>query len=185
MKNLLKLGGLILALVLTTNLAQAQQKIGYMNSTAVLSLMPEMKAAETTLEASKEQYQKKGAEMIQTLQADYQKVQQLVAEGGLSPKQQETEGKRLQGEEQKIAQYEQKMVADLQKKEAELLQPILTKLQDAINAVAKEGGYTYVLNDVPGAGSIILFKEPGNNLTEAVIKKMNLTVPAAPTGGGK
>ena len=184
MKNVLKLGGLILALLLTTNLVQAQHKIGYMNSTAVLALMPEMKAAETTLETSRDQYQKKGQEMLQALQADFAEVQKKVAAGELAPKAQETEGKRLQAKEQEIAAYEQKMVGDLQKKEAELLQPILTKLQDAINAVAKEGGYTYVLNDVPGAGSIILFKEPGNDLTEAVIKKMNLKVPAA-AGGGK
>lgn len=182
MKNVLKLGGLILAFALTTNFAYAQQKIGYMNSTAVLSLMPEMKAAESTLETSKEQYQKKGQEMIQSLQAEYQTVQQAMAAGTLSPKQQEEEGKRLQTKEQEIGQYEQTMVLELQKKEAELLQPILTKLQNAIDAVAKDGGYTYVLNDVPGAGSIILFKQAGDNLTEAVIKKMNLTMP---TGGGK
>jgi len=182
MKNVLKLGGLILALVLTTNFAQAQQKIGYMNSTAVLSLMPEMKAAETTLEVSKQKYQERGKLMIDSLQQDYQIIQQKMAKGELSPKQQEDEGKRLQAREQKIGQYEQTMVLELQKKEAELLQPILTKLQDAINAVAEEGGYSYVLNDVPGAGSIILYKQPGDNLTEAVIKKMNLTMP---TGGGK
>lgn len=178
MKNVLKLGGLILALVLTTNLAQAQQKIGYMNSSAVLALMPDMKSAETSLATVKQKYQEKGQKMIETLQADYAAVQGKAAKGELSPKQQEDEGKRLQAQEQEIGKYEQTMVLELQKKEAELLQPILTKLQDAINAVAAEGGYTYVLNDVPGAGSIILFKEPGNDLTEAVIKKMNLTMPA-------
>ena len=179
MKNVLKFGSLILAFVLSANFVQAQHKVGYLNSTAILALMPEMKAAEVELSASKAQYEKKGQEMIKALQDSFQVVQKQMTDGVLSPKQQKIAGENLQKKEKSIAEYEQKMILDLQQKEAQLLEPILSKLQTAINEVATAGQYNYVLNDIPGAGSIILFKQPENNLTEAVIKKLNLTIPKA------
>lgn len=180
MKNLFKLGGFLIAFVLLANTVQAQQKFAYMNSSSILALMPEMKAAESQMEATRKQYQDKGQKMLQELQTEFAAVQKEVGEGTLSPKQQEEKGKALQLKEQEIGKYEQTMVLELQKKEAELLEPILSKVKKAIDEVAVEGGYNFIFNDMPGAGGIILYKDESADVTGAVMKKLGLS---APTGG--
>lgn len=181
MKNLFKLGGFLIAFVLLANTTFAQQKFGYMNSASILTLMPEMKAAESQMEGARKQYQDKGQKMLQDLQTEFATVQQEVQQGVLSPKQQEEKGKALQVKEQEIQKYEQTMMLELQKREAELLEPILSKVKTAIDEVAAEGGYNFIFNDVPGAGGIILFKDESADVTQAVMKKLGLSAPA--TGG--
>lgn len=179
MKNLFKLGGFLIAFVLLANTTFAQQKFGYMNSAAVLTLMPEMKAAESQMEGTRKQYQDKGQKMLQEFQTEVTTFQQSIQQGVLSPKQQEEQGKVLQGKEQEIQKYEQTMILELQKREAELLEPILSKVKTAIDEVAAAGGYNFIFNDVPGAGGIILFKDESSDVTEAVMKKLGLSAPAA------
>ncbi len=44
-------------------------------------------------------------------------------------------------------------------------------------AVAKEGGYTYVLNQAVGAGiPSILYGKESDNLTEAIAKRLGIAV---------
>ncbi|SDC88580.1 OmpH family outer membrane protein [Niabella drilacis] len=69
-----------------------------------------------------------------------------------------------------------------QAKQAELFGPLVKKAQDALNAVAKEKGYTYVLQ--PGA---FLVMPPADDLTMAIAEKLGIKPAgapgAAPAGG--
>ena len=49
--------------------------------------------------------------------------------------------------EQKVQQAYNDAQNELQKKNAELLQPISASVQDAIEKVGKEGGYTFIFED--------------------------------------
>ena len=183
MKNLFKLGGFLIAFMLFSTTTQAQ-KYGYMNFDAIVSLMPEMKSVQTTLETTQKQYQDRGQKMIEELQAEFQAAQTKMAQGILSPKQQEEEQKRLEAKQGEIAKYEQEMMAALQKKEFEALAPVREKMKTAIDAVAAEGGYTFIFN-YPTAANTILFADSAADVTDAVAKKLGVTLPAAPVGGGK
>ena len=59
----------------------------------------------------------------------------------------------------------------LQAKEQELLEPILAKAREAIEQVAKEGGYTYIFDRSLGT---ILFAKESENIIDKVKKKLNL-----------
>lgn len=135
---------LIAGLVLT--LAASAQKIGYINSAAILAEMPEVKQADSNLEALQKQLQKKGQDMLEKLQKDYAAVQAKVQNGELSPKQQEEEGARLEAARQDIAKFEQESVDNLEKKRNDELKPIYDKINQAIKDVATENGFTYIFD---------------------------------------
>lgn len=168
MKQVLKIAALLLVLVGSATALQAQ-KFGYVNSTALLSELPEVKQAEANLEALQKQLQKKGQSMVEQLQKDYGEIQRKIEGGELSPKQQEEEGKKLETRQQEIAQFEQEMMGQIQAKRQELLEPIYTRVNEAIAAVAKEGGYTFIFDQ-----GVLLYFEEDQDVSDEVKAKLNL-----------
>jgi len=83
---------------------------------------------------------------------------------------------RLQGYEQEAQEKAQKYAQDK-------IAPIKIKALDAVKAVAKEKGYTYVIDD---AASVLLVMPPGDDLLPLVKAKLGIKdPPAAPAGGTK
>ena len=109
--------------------------------------------------------------MLEKLQADYTALQQQqLAEGKLSPVQQEEEAKKLQERQARDCQkFEQDMVNQLQEKRAELLQPILDRVNDAIKQVAEEKGFQFIFDYSSG---ILLYAEDSQNVNDLVKAKL-------------
>lgn len=168
MKNVIKIGGLFLALLLMVGTVQAQ-KFGYVNSSAILAELPAVKQADANLEALQKQLQKKGQMMLDELQKKYAEAQQKVASGDMSPKQQEEEGAKLQAEQTKIAQFEQDMVNQISAKREELLKPILDQVNDAIKEVAKENGYQFIFD-----AQVLLYAEEAADVSTQVKAKLGI-----------
>jgi len=168
MKGILNVAALLIAMTAFTGLAQAQ-KFGYVNSQAILAEMPEVKQAEANLEALQKQLQKKGQSEIEKFQQDYMAVQQKAERGELSPKQQEEEAERLKKKEMELGQLEQDMVQQMQEKRAELLEPIYEKVNDAIETVAKENGYTMIFDQ-----GVLLYKEDSQDVSSMVKAKLGI-----------
>ena len=59
--------------------------------------------------------------------------------------------KELVDLESRIGAFQANAENDFDAKRAELLQPLLEKIQNAINSVGKEKGYTYILDLATGA----------------------------------
>ena len=70
--------------------------------------------------------------------------------------------------------------ATLQKKQNELMAPIIEKANNAVNAVAKEGGYIAIFNTegdmATSAGLAYFDPEQLTNITEAVAKKLGVEI---------
>lgn len=130
--------------LMLTMTAQAQ-KFGFVNSGSILEGMPQVKEAESNLEALGKQLQAKGEKMMQDFQLKYQELERKVQAGEITPKAQETETAMLEEERNKILAYDQDMQKQLGDKRESLLAPILDQVKTAIDAVAKENGYTYIL----------------------------------------
>lgn len=169
MKKMLKIAALALFLTVGMATSLTAQKFGYVNSTEILAELPAVRAAEADLEALQKQLQKRGQDMIQQFQADYAALEKEVSEGGLSPRDQQTRAADLEKRQQEIAAMEQEMVQDLQEKRNELLEPIYKSVNDAIEAVAKEKGYTFVFDQ-----QVLLYGEESENLTTAVKTKLGI-----------
>jgi len=168
MKKMVKFGSIVAFLILATVTVQAQ-KFGYVNTSAILSEMPELKQAEANLKSYQTQLQKKGQTMLQDLQTEYQAVQAKVQNGELSPKQQEEEAKRLETKQTELGQYEQDMMQKIQEKRSNELQPIYDKLNAAIETVAKENGFQFIFDE-----SVLLYKEDSQDVSAMVKSKLGI-----------
>jgi len=168
MKNWIKIGSLAIMLMGIATAVQAQ-KFGYVNSSAILAELPEVKQAESNLEALQGQLQKKGESMVKALQEDFVELQKQVQAGTLAPKQQSEEEQRLQAEEQKIAKFEQNMRKQIQEKREELLSPIYEKVNDAIKAVAEENDYQFIFDQ-----GVLLYAEDSQNVNDLVKAKLGV-----------
>lgn len=162
MKAFKKLSITILFLFVATTVF-AQSKVAHINSQALISEMPEVKEAQaqleklqktyaTEIEASMKEYQTK----LQTYGADQQNQTEVTNQA---------RAKELQGMEQNIQQYQQTASQDIQKKQADLLKPLIDKAKAAIQKVAKAQGFDYVIDATEG-GSLILAN--GKDLLEEV-----------------
>ncbi len=171
MKATLKITGLLIALVCITLSVQAQ-KFGYINSAEIMAEMPDVKQADSQLEALQKQLQKKGQGMVEELQKNYQTVQQKVQRGELSPKQQEEESQKLETAQAELQKYEQEMVNQIQARRAELMEPILEKVNNAIQEVAKENDFQFIFDE-----QILLYKEASQDVTALVKAKLGITTP--------
>ncbi|MCG7856359.1 OmpH family outer membrane protein [Flavihumibacter sp.] len=167
MKKVLSILMVAVTLVLVSSSVQAQSKIGYISFNEVVAAMPEAKKADSALVQFRDAMiqsaqDKENAlnEGIQKFNADSSKMTSAVKE----VKRQDLQKKlqELQGEEQRIQQ-------ELQKKQEELSAPIQKKAMDAVNAVAKENGYTYVLPK-----EYLIVSPPGDDLLPMVKKKLGL-----------
>ncbi len=157
--------------MMTAGLQAQAQKFGFVNSQELIQGMAEVKEANANIETYKSQLQKKGQEMVQSLQAKYQSLEQKKNQGELSPKQLETEAQTLQSEEVKIAQFEQESQQKIIDKSETLLKPIRDKIQNAIDAVAKENSYAYIFDASLG---MILYAEDQTDVTNLIKAKLGL-----------
>jgi outer membrane protein len=172
MKSILK-NVMIAGLGVLMSVSLNAQKFGYVDSGAILEAMPEVKEAESNLEALGKQLQAKGEKMMQDFQLKVQDFQRRVQAGDITPKDQEAESITLEEERNKIVQYDQDMQQQLSAKRESLLTPILEKVKDAINEVAKENQFTYIFDGSPGVG-VILYADESANVTSLVKKKLGI-----------
>lgn len=147
------------------------QKFGYINSDALITEMPEVKQADAKLETLQKQLQKQGQQKLQTLQAEAQALQRKEQQGEIAPKDLQAEAEILKQKEMELAQYEQDMQQQLLQKRQELYQPILDKVNTAIQEVAKEKGYTYIFDASTG---VILYADESTDVTAAVKQKLGI-----------
>jgi outer membrane protein len=147
------------------------QKIGHLSSQDILQSMPDVKAAESYLESYQTQLQKKGQAMVENFQKKYQEVARKEQQGEMSPRQLEEETKKLKDEEEKIQKYEQEMQLQIVQKREELLSPILDRVNEAIEAVSKEKGYSYIIDLSAG---MILYADDAFDVTKEVKAKLDL-----------
>lgn len=160
-----------IALLTVFALSAEAQKFGYVDSQLLISEMPAVKEANAEIETLKAQMQKKGQNMVQSLQAKLQDLQQKEQAGQLSRVQIEAESANLQAEQQKIAEFEQKSQQQIMQKSEQLLTPIQDQIQAAIDAVAKDQGLQYVFDASLG---VLLYADESSDITPTVKAKLGI-----------
>jgi len=178
--HLLKKGTLTVLFFLTVFSVYGQTKIGYTNIELVLSYMPEARKMEQDLTTFQKKLQEQYDVKLKYAQSKLEEYQQQ--EANLAPDQKKTKEAELMKLQEEIKKFEEDSQNNLVTKREELLGPITERLQKAIEDVASELGFTYILNQTNSSGvSTILHGPKENDVTEAIMKKLGITVPA---GGG-
>jgi outer membrane protein len=150
----------------------AQSKIGYISSQELVSVMPETKKADSTLQELRNALVQNATDKQNAFYAAVDKFNKdsttLTASVKAVKKTELTKmGQDLSGEEERIQQQ-------LQQRQQELLGPINKKAYDAVQSVAKENGYGYVFEK-----EALLVAPPGDDILPLVAKKLNIKLPAA------
>lgn len=152
--------------------APAATKIAYINSQKVIAEAPGAAEARTTInmEANKHRADLALAEdSLSNLIADYQKKQLAMSadarakeEANIRAKQDALQ-KRAEGLEQQMA-----------KRQSELVQPIMDRINAVLQAMRTEGGYAVILDN-----SAMVAADPALDLTDAALARLKAGAPAA------
>ena len=154
-------------LVATTGLVSAQSKVAHINVQELLGAMPEMITANAELKKLQETYR---SDIEGSMKALQNKLTQYQNEA--SAKSKEENDKRaleLQQFEKNIQEAEASAMQELQKKQAELFAPITERAKAAIEKVAADLGFDYVIDATQGGGLIV---SKGKDLLPEVKKEL-------------
>ena len=176
--------GFVLLFTALSSSAQTHVKIGYTDPSYIMGLMPESKQVETELQS----YEKQLQSQLQNKYTEYQQKLETYQRGQATMPDivKQDKEKELMGMQQSIKEFEEKAQGDMQKKQVSLLEPVLDKIQKAIDAVAEENGFTYIFSTHTdyGSSAVILYaKNKNENISDLVLKKLGITPPATTPGG--
>lgn len=171
MKKLVKL---LFAVVLTmgvSNGVNAQSlKIGHVDSASIMEIMPERTKVEQDLQAYAAELQAE----LQAMAAEYQnKLQDYQAnQATMSNLIRQSKEKEILDLETRINEFQGSADLALQNKQMELVTPLVEKVQNAVNAVGQEKGFTYILDKA--AGAVVYIGENSTDITSDVKAKLGL-----------
>ena len=143
----------ILMLMLFAPLAMFAQKFGHVDTQAIIQSLPEFSRANGEIEAVGKQYEnelKASQDELQRLAEDYDKKK-----SSMNATQQQEQETKLQEMYTRIQQQAQQNQQEFQKAQQDKLQPIFTKVRQAIETVGKTGGYVYVME----TGSVLYIND--------------------------
>ncbi|MES2679289.1 MAG: OmpH family outer membrane protein [Bacteroidota bacterium] len=174
MKTTIKKVALIIAATGCLTFASAQ-KIAHVNLDSLVSGMPETKIASDAAQTYFKGLEQESIAMQTELENKYKDY--MEKEAGMSDLLKKTKNEDLQQLQRRIEDFRNQATQDYQRKTAELTAPIMDKAKKAIETVAKEGGYKYVL-DTSSQNPTVLYSEPADDILAAVKKKLD-AMPAA------
>ncbi|MEZ4918596.1 MAG: OmpH family outer membrane protein [Saprospiraceae bacterium] len=153
----------------------AQMKIGYVDLETVILSLPEMQQANEQINELSAKLARNLEVKTNYLNARYQEYGEKV-KAGAAEDERAFFVKELDRLQHEIQTTRTKMEESLLKKDRELKEPILLKLEKAIKKVAEQNGYTYILNSTPGGFSFLIDGPEENNLNKALLKEMGVQI---------
>ncbi len=154
--------------------AQNTLKIGHVDIAQILAVLPARDSAAAKLDKETKEIQSTYDEMTivyNKLLDDYEKGQSTFS--AVIKKNKESE---LLDKEKRLKEFEQNASETLQKRNSELIQPIINEIIKAVSKVATENGFTYIL-DV-SKGSVVFTSKDSQDINPLVMK---ILVPQAPS----
>ena len=142
--------------------------IAHINTAAVLDAMPDKVRAEKDLE----NYYGELQNQLQAIVNEYQtKIQYYEAnQTTMSDFVKQSKEREIVDLQTRIQQFQANAESEFEAKRTELLRPILSKIQNAINTVASETGLSYVIDISTGAA--VFLGEESIDITYMVMKKL-------------
>jgi outer membrane protein len=166
----LKITIILIAFISTISIAQT--KVGTIDNDYIISIMPE---AKTVMELT----QAYGAKLDSSFTIKVNDFKVKVVDYELKEKEMGAlEKKIIQQElsalEEDIKQYQKNGNTLMSLRKDELMRPLYSKLNAAIDTIAKENGYTQVFNLT---GNQFAYIDKTFDITDLVIQKLEITIP--------
>ena len=171
MRNLLKITIVVTLVFSVCNVfSQGKMKFGHINSSELVKMMPERDSAQKTLQT----FGKELEEQLSTMQAeleskysDFQKQEPTLNDVVKAARQ-----KDLQDLNTRIEEFKSSAQDNYQKKQNELLQPIIDRANKAIQEIGKEKGFFYIF-DV-SAGAVVYFSTESEDVMPLAKTKLGI-----------
>jgi outer membrane protein len=167
---------LLLGVSLTafTQTQPVTQKIGYADWDYIFTQMPEYKQVDNELKTHQSQLENQ----MKAKQAEFQtKLQTYQGMPATTPDAIRADKEReLQRMQEDFQKFQQDAELSLRKKQGDLMEPVYSKVAKAIEDVAKENGYAFILSpQILGGGDILLYSDEKYDISAAVLKKLGIT----------
>lgn len=165
---------IIIASFLVAFALQAEMKIAVIELERAMNEVTDGKTAKSKLE---EEFKKK-QELLDKKQVELKKLQETFQSQAavMTEKARQEKGMELQSKFAEAQQLHSNMQQDMMKKEKDFMSDILKKMKPIVEDIAQKEGYTAVLNKTD---MIVVYSEPGFNITEKVMQRYNASFPAA------
>ncbi len=166
---------------LITFASQAQTaatKVGYADVDYIFSQMPEAKQIDAELKSMQAQLKNQIDSKVQKFQADLKLYQEQGATM-IDAVKQNTE-RELTQQQQNLEKLQQDAQTTLESKRTQLMTPVYDKVGKAIEAVAKENSFSFILNQQIGGLDVILYGDEKMDISDMVLKHMGVTVAPKP-----
>ncbi len=154
--------------------AQETQKIGYADWEYIFSQLPEFKQIDSELKTHGTQLENQ----LKAKYADYEnKVKAYQGMPATTPDAIKADKEReLTGLQESIQKFQQDAQSSLTNKQTALMDPVFKKVGKAIEEVAKENGFAFIMApQVMGGGDILLYSDEKYNVSNLVLKKLGVT----------
>lgn len=120
-------------------------KFGTVTVEPILEAMPERANVQTQLETASKTYEDEYKKLTEELDKKYGEFQKLSEDKTTPDAIKERRMQEIQELQKKAQQFLQTAQQDLQRQQAQLMQPIEEKIMTAIKAVGQENGFTFIL----------------------------------------
>lgn len=170
MRKLMKLFVLLVFTAFTTSAVAQDLKFGHIDLQALIQVMPERSSAEAEFEEFQNDLEEVLGEMQQNYQQKLEELENLGEE--VSQVRRNAKITELQDLQQRMQNYQSTAQGQLQQKQAELLQPVFNKAENAIEEVAKENNLIYVF-DV-GSNVVLYRSNKSMDLLPKVREKLGI-----------
>ncbi len=163
---------ILLALCVIFSMAASAQtlKVGLVDTNSLLQAMPEVTDAQKKMQETQSKYETQYNALNEELQKQYQELQNMKEDE--LPAIRENKLRAFSDNQQKIQQFEQQVMQEMQKLQNDLMAPIYQKLQDAIQSVGKEGSFSLIQAMDPQL--TFYYGNPVQDITPLVKTKLGL-----------
>jgi len=161
---------LLVVSVTTVGLSAQEIKLGYVDTVKLFSQYSETIEAEKIYKKEVEAWKKKASEM----EAEISRMREEIQSQSLMLSEEKLAEKKLQFE-QKLKEYQQYMndifgeEGEAARRNKELTQPIVEKINAVIAKIAEEEGYTMIFDSSQGN---ILYAKKAMDLTDKVLERL-------------
>ena len=145
-------------------------KIGIVDTSTIMQAMPESTEAQNKLAESSKKYEEQFGNLQVELERLYKELQEMKQDELQAIKDRKL--REFQEQQQKLETFQQQAQQDLGKMQQELMAPIVSKIRTAVEAVGKEGNFSFIQNYEPSL--TLYYGAPTVDITPQVKAKLGL-----------
>lgn len=172
---------MVLLVIFAGGLAHAQsqpaaaERTGYANIEYIISQLPDMKQIQADMKSTETQFRNQIQERTQKVQQQYNDFNEKSKE--MADTVRENRQRDLQQAIADLQKFQEDAQATLENKQKLYMAPLYLKVTKAISEVAKENGFSIILTERINNYSVLLYKQPADDISDLVLKKFGVTPP--------